>query len=95
MTTPPIVCTGRGHDDEGHARGPVCGAEFGPAYRGPSSEVSYHDEGGPWRMETAGELRNRARASRWAIGPNGQAMCPRCRRPDTRPVAIAQYGGVR
>lgn len=94
MTAPlPLVCAGRPVDTDNQPVGEPCGRTFRPA----SVPVGYGDGHWPhWglRPPTDGERDQQARAAGWAVGVNPDntrtAMCPRCRRPDPKTVAICR-----
>lgn len=94
MTEFVIVCTGRAVDRDFIPHGEPCGRVF--------TRRIYHDGGlvfapgneyavwtPPIRTpETDARYRTAARSAGWAIGPNDDAICPQCRKPDRELVKI-------
>lgn len=82
MTTPqPIVCTGRAFTDDGQPASEPCGRIFHQR----CFTCRHWDS---WiRTSHIASLGDQARAAGWRIGPNGDAMCPACAKPDPATLA--------
>ena len=93
-----IRCGGRALDENCLAVGDPCGREFKRSTTGGrmgdfAYDVDDHGTvtGMTWMplvpVDDATYI-SEARAAGWAIGPNGEATCPRCRRPDATLVKL-------
>jgi hypothetical protein len=93
-----LTCSGRPVDDAGQPYGDLCGKTFKRSGRQARPEWAYEYSGGQVvSMQWLGppvevtpvdeaEYRNEARSAGWSIGPNDEATCPKCRKPD--PVTV-------
>lgn len=90
MTEPTftLICSGRAVDDRGVPVGDVCGKvfprrEIGAIWAYPPSVdgVVPYVAWMPAEPVSDDAYVNGARSAGWAVGPNREACCPRCRKP--------------